>query len=97
MSFGDVAPFRRLLDEAGFGDVVVRIEVGLARFPSIETLVESQSGIWGLPEAERERVGSARPRMVADLSTSLADYLDDEGVALPIQSYLITAQVARRV
>lgn len=94
MSFGDVAPFRVLLDEAGMVNAVVRIEVGLARFPSIEALVKSQSGIWGLPETERERVGSARPKMAADLSTALADYLDDEGVALPVQSYLITAQAA---
>ncbi|HEY5639949.1 MAG TPA: methyltransferase domain-containing protein, partial [Dehalococcoidia bacterium] len=50
MSFGDVAPFRVLLDEAGMVNAVVRIEVGLARFPSIEALVKSQSGIWGLPE-----------------------------------------------
>ena len=92
-SFGDAQPLRDLLVSEGFRNVEVHVEVGLARFPSIETLVESQSGIWGLPEAERMRVASARRKMVADLSASLVDYLDDEGVALPIESHLVTAEV----
>ena len=93
-SFGAAQPLRDLLVNAGFRNVEVRIEVGLARFPSIETLVDSRGAIWGLPEAERKRVDSAKQKMVTELSASLADYLDDEGVALPNESHLVTAQAA---
>ena len=79
---------RRLLTDAGFTRVRIRIATVLPRFPSAgefvrqETAASPLAGV--LDPALVERLGDPLERV-------LAPYTDDDGVVLPMQTWLATA------
>jgi ubiquinone/menaquinone biosynthesis C-methylase UbiE len=83
---------RRLMRDAGFEDPVVRIGVTCAHFPSAAELLRRQalsSPLAGPVGAlDRER----REALQEALAAALEPYADDDGVALPMQTWLATAR-----
>jgi ubiquinone/menaquinone biosynthesis C-methylase UbiE len=83
---------RRLLTEAAFTDVRVRIGVLVARFASAREFLEREvvstplAGPVGALDPDRQA------RLAAELERDLAPYTDDDGVALPMQTWLATAR-----
>ena len=84
---------RALVVNAGFRNVQVRIRSRLTRYPSLgEYVLGYLSGtpMAGAVAGLEERT---RTDMVEYVCTSLQDYLDDDGMAAPWESHLVTAQV----
>ena len=79
---------RRLLTDAEFTGVRIRIATVLPRFPSAREFLRQEAA--GSPlgalldPAEVEGLG-------AELERDLAPYADDDGVVLPMQTWLVTA------
>ena len=87
--FGDTtAELHRLCEQAGLQEVRVRFETRMVRFPSVPALV--QSYVAGSPLAGHlaQATETARERLMQDVTTALQDYIDDEGLAFPIEGHI---------
>ena len=82
----------RLLTDAGFGDVQVRIGIFAVRFASPGELLRAQaaSSPLGAPLAALDE--EVREALAGDLDRSLGEWADDEGIAFPAQTWLVTAR-----
>ncbi|MFP9192632.1 class I SAM-dependent methyltransferase [Natronosalvus vescus] len=82
---------RTRIQDAGFDDVSVTIEIGSVRYPSIEAFVRREAA--SSPLAERiAAVGrDVRNELVHGLEDALHHYTDDEGIVSPMESYVVTA------
>ena len=89
-ALGDAGALCQLVGAAGFRDVTVRAVVGTARFPSPEQFVDAQLASTPLSTlgALTER---ARASVVRDVHAALQPYLDDHGLAFPMESLLVLA------
>lgn len=83
---------RPLMEDAGFEHVKLRIDTIIIRFESAEHMVRCL--IAGTPlsafmaDAEPETVGA----VVTAMEKRLDDYVDDDGLAIPMQIWCITAR-----
>jgi ubiquinone/menaquinone biosynthesis C-methylase UbiE len=83
---------REMALEAGFRSASVTISLINARFPSIPEFLEhelSSSPLSGMVATMSDDVREAIARDVAD---GLAEYIDDEGIVHPLQTYIIFAR-----
>jgi SAM-dependent methyltransferase len=92
-SLGDGAELRRLTREAGFSDVAVRIDGRLARFPSPAEMVRRMllggpTMLSALATADAE----ARLRLVDEVTRTMAPYVDDAGLAVPLSTHVLLAR-----
>jgi ubiquinone/menaquinone biosynthesis C-methylase UbiE len=83
---------RRLFLDAGFGPVKVFIEVGALRYPSCAELLRREAASSPLSVPVARLPDDARARLIADLDTALADWVDDAGVVCPVESYVVLAR-----
>lgn len=83
---------RTLVAGAAFHDVVVHLDARVARFPSAEEMVRMMMS--GTPlGAEMAKAGPAvLQTVIGEVTERLAAYNDDEGLALPMQAWVITAK-----
>jgi ubiquinone/menaquinone biosynthesis C-methylase UbiE len=91
--FGDsTQALRHLLMQAEFKTVRVRADVRMVRFASPEALVRFQVG--GSPLASHVAAAddSARAALIDDVTAALQGYLNDEGLAFPIEGHIAIAQ-----
>lgn len=82
---------RALLRDAGWRNVHVRLDVKISRYPSLEQFVPGYMAatpmagqVAALPDADRKR-------LVDEVLKSLRDYLDDGGLATPMECHVATA------
>jgi len=84
--------WRRLLADAGVGDVSVRIGILPVRFPSTVEFLRRQVAASPLAEP----IGRLDARwfdvLAADLDERLAPYVDDAGLTFPMQTWLVTGR-----
>lgn len=84
----DLVAVQGLAESAGFDDRTVTIEIGSVRFPSVEEFIRRE--VASSPLAAQ--LGDAgRTALVEDVTNSLGGYTDDDGVVLPLESYVLTA------
>jgi SAM-dependent methyltransferase len=91
--FGDGADeLRGLLREAGFGRVVVTADVRMARFASPEALVRHQ--VTGSPLASHlaQADDAVLDALVCELAAAMQPYLNDDGLAFPIEGHIVVAR-----
>ncbi len=91
--FGDTTEeLHTLLSEAGFSQVRIRSEVRMVRFASPEALVHYQ--VAGSPLAGHvAQVDEAvREALIRDVTAAMQAYLNDEGVAFPIEGHIAVAK-----
>jgi hypothetical protein len=83
---------RRLLTDAGFDKVVVRIAAFPARFPSPGEFLRRQaaSSPLGPPLAALDE--EARQALARDLDQTLGEWTDDDGLVCPMETWLATAR-----
>jgi len=83
---------RRLLTDAGFGGVHVRIGTFPVRFASPGELLSAQaaSSPLGAPLAALD--GEIRDALARDLDQTLTEWADDDGVVFPLQTWLASAR-----
>ena len=84
---------RALVVNAGFRNVQVRIRSRLTRYPSLGEYVLGYLSETPRAGAVAELEETTRTDMVEYVCTSLQDYLDDDGMAVPWESHLVSAQV----
>ena len=88
--FGDTTDeLHSLMKEAGFDNARVIFETRMMRFPSIEALFDSYTA--GSPIASHVSNINTREKIISDMVERLSGYLDDDGLAFPIQGHLVTA------
>jgi ubiquinone/menaquinone biosynthesis C-methylase UbiE len=83
---------RALVAGAGFHDIRIRIRSRLTRYPSLAEYVLGY--LSGTPMAGPVAALDEVPRteMVEYVCSSLAEYVDDDGMAAPWEAHLVTAQ-----
>ncbi len=80
------------MSAGGFRDVQIRTEIGHERFPSVEALLQREAASSPLAAA----LSSLEPRLwaalIRDLESSLGEFLDDDGIVFPMQTFVALAR-----
>lgn len=87
-----VEGLRGLVEDAGFHDVHVRIEIPTVRYPSAAEMLRREAASSPLAGPVSELTPETREKLVQDLADALAPYVDDDGLLLPISMYLVSAR-----
>jgi ubiquinone/menaquinone biosynthesis C-methylase UbiE len=87
--FGDrPEELRTLLIDAGFREVRIRADVRMVRFASPEAFVQYQVAGSPLAEHVAQADDAAREALIRDVTAAMQDYLNDEGLAFPIEGHI---------
>lgn len=79
------------MNNAGFHNVHIRLEVKMARYPSLDEFIP---GYWAATPFAAKIAGMKeqdRSDISRRITASLRDYLDDDGLAAPMECHVITA------
>ena len=87
-SLGDTQELRTLLQRGGFANTTISIGIGTVRFPSTEKFVSLYTAGTPLSSYVAQMSQKAYSEMVGDVSDTLEPYVDDEGIAFPIEGHL---------
>jgi ubiquinone/menaquinone biosynthesis C-methylase UbiE len=90
-AFGDRDRVRALVDEAGFRDVGVHIDVVPLRLDSPEALLHGEVASSPLGEVIAALDDDVVDALIADLAEGLAPHTDDAGIAFPFETLVVTA------
>jgi len=93
LALGDADELRRLARAGGFTDVAVRIDGRLARFPSPGEFVRRT--VLGAPTMLRALAAAdadAHRRLVDEVTRTMAPYVDDIGLAVPLATHVLLAR-----
>jgi SAM-dependent methyltransferase len=85
------AELRVLLDEAGLRGVTVRIAIHHVAFPSAGELLRRQAAASPLAGPLSALGPDVREALVRDFTEALRPHTDDEGVAFPMETHIVTA------
>lgn len=91
-ALGEADAIEAPLKEAGFRDIVIRPTIKTVHFPSAEAFaIRYVCGIAPLARMVSEVDDAAREAMLQDVGTALQSYMGADGLAIPTESYLATA------
>ncbi len=90
--FSDRNEIRTLVAEAGFRDVSVRLDARVAQFPSAEAMVRIMMAGTPLATAMEKADSAVLPTVISDVTDGLSEYIDDQGLSLPMQAWVVTAK-----
>jgi ubiquinone/menaquinone biosynthesis C-methylase UbiE len=93
-SVWSVDDLRALVTRAPFGTVRVRIEAGALRYTSPAEFLRHEAASSPLSNRIRALDAGRRERLLTDLSDSLHDWVDDDGIACLVESYVVLARRA---
>ena len=83
---------RALVSGGGFRGVHIRTDISHVRFPSVEALLQREAASSPLATA----LSSLEPRvwaaLIRDLESSLGEFLDDDGIVFPMQTFVALAR-----
>jgi SAM-dependent methyltransferase len=88
----DADKLRSLITGAGFRNVHITIRSRLTRYPSLPEYVLGYLSGSPMAEAVAALDDTARGAMVQHVCAALREYVDDDGMAAPWESYLITGR-----
>jgi ubiquinone/menaquinone biosynthesis C-methylase UbiE len=91
-TLSDRDEIRALGAGAAFHDVVVQLDVRVVRFPSAEAMVRIMMAGTPLATSMAEADSAVLQTVIAEVTTGLSAYEDDQGLALPMQSWVVTAK-----
>ncbi len=83
---------RSLAREADLDGTRVAVEVGSVRYPSAAEFVRREAASSPLAARLTAVDPEVRETLVREVATALGDYVDDEGVVSPMESYVLTAR-----
>ena len=90
-TLGDARELKALFGSAGFGEIRVDLVIRQMRHPSLEAFVIGGMAaspfapdFFGLDDETREE-------MLRHIETSMSDYMDDSGLAAPMEVYVLSA------
>lgn len=87
----DRQEIRTLVTESGFRDIVVHLDTRVARFPSAEAMARIMVAGTPLATALENADSAVMQTVISEVAEGLSDYIDDQGLALPMQAWVITA------
>jgi ubiquinone/menaquinone biosynthesis C-methylase UbiE len=88
----DRVEIRTLVAEAGYRDITVRLDARVARFPSAEAMIRIMMEGTPLGTAMGEADPSVLQSVITETTQGLSEYEDDQGLALPMQAWVVTAK-----
>ena len=88
----EIGRFRGLFTRAGFADVRVTIEVWPLRYPSPAEFLRREASGSPLAGPVGAMDAARRDELLRDLAAAVADHVDDDGVACPIEVYVAVAR-----
>jgi len=91
-ALSDRDEIRELVTGADFHDVVIQLDVRVARFPSAEAMVRIMMVGTPLATAMAEADPAVLQTVIAEVTEGLSAYEDDQGLALPMQAWVVTAK-----
>jgi len=91
-AFGDIEALRTIIREGGFRNSCIRIAVRLLRIQAIEEFILGQLAATPLAGAIADLAASRREALINEISEALRAHRDDEGVAVPMEAYVVVAQ-----
>lgn len=82
---------RSLAADAGFSDPGVTIEISSVRYPSVEEFVRREAASSPLAGPLGSLDQATREALLDDVETALRDYIDDQGIVIPLESHVLIA------
>ena len=92
-ALGEKEEIRALISEAGFHHVHVSLTVLLMRYPSLDEFIPGYLEATPVAAAVAALDASSRAALFHDIAKRLAPYVDDDGLAAPMECHVATAQV----
>jgi ubiquinone/menaquinone biosynthesis C-methylase UbiE len=90
-TLGDAQELRALIADAGFREIHIRIRSRITRWPSLEEYVFGYLAGSPMAPAVAALDDTARNAMLEHITTLLESYGDDDGLAAPWESHVVTA------
>ena len=87
----DGSDLDEFVQEAGFDETSVTIEIGDVRYPSATEFVRREAASSPLAKPINAVDHAVRADLVQEVADRLDDYTDDDGVVSPMETYVITA------
>ena len=91
-ALADKEELRALITAAGFRAVRIRIESQLIRYPSLKEFVPGYLSATPVAQVAATLDEPTRVAILREIETSLQAYLDDEGLAAPIEAHVVVAE-----
>jgi SAM-dependent methyltransferase len=85
---------RELLANAGFVEVAICLSTRVTRFPSAEAMIRIMMAGTPLGVAMDNSDSHVLQKVIDEVTAKLSDYLDDEGLAIPMQGWAISARAS---
>ena len=85
----DVETLRSFIEEGGFDEVSVTIEIGAMRYPSAEEFVRREAASSPLAEPIAAVKQEVRDDLIREVEDALHAYIDNEGIVSPMESYVV--------
>jgi SAM-dependent methyltransferase len=83
---------RALVSAGGFRDVQIRVDISHVRYPSVEALLQREAASSPLAGALSSLEPRAWAALIRDLEASLGEFLDDDGIAFPMETFVALAR-----
>ena len=81
-----------LAEDAGFGEPVVTIQISSVRYPSAEEFVRREAASSPLAGLLGSLDRDVRETLLEDVEEVLQDYIDDQGIVIPLDSHVLVSQ-----
>lgn len=91
-TLGDADELRSLIVGAGFHDVHVRLTIRLIRYTPLEDFIPGYLAATPMAGAVAAMDDAARTAMFCEITTALQPYVDDDGLAAPMECHVVTAR-----
>jgi ubiquinone/menaquinone biosynthesis C-methylase UbiE len=90
-ALGDREELRALITAAGFRTVRIRIDSQMIRYPSLEESVPGYLSATPVAGVVATLDEPTRAAVLREIKTSLRAYMDDDGLAAPIEAHVVVA------
>lgn len=90
-SLADNTKLRTLVQGAGFTRVHIRVDVKVARYPSVHEFLPAYLSIFPVASGIAAMPEERRARMFLDMAEALRPWTDDDGLAMPSENHILTA------
>ena len=88
----DQKKIRNMVEDAGFRDISLHLEIISMRFPSSEEFLRREAASSPLAGEMESLAGETRNKLIDHLHESLEPYQDDKGVVFPMETMMIIAE-----
>lgn len=88
----DASDLRTLIQEAGFQEVTITIDIRSLRYPSVDEFLRREAASSPLAGPFGSVSSSVRSALLSDLEGALKVHTDDHGVVFPIETYVAIAR-----